>query len=221
MALTNSSSGNELSTPLLGNRSQPHENDEEQGYIPCPSLAQAIGHNDDDNDEVSCQKSDEDDRQWIKTFISFLYDSLWGKNLASLAILPALLFLQFGVTFSMSPVQDTTGLKLSLVNYSIVILVITVALYRRALDECQITCMVATLLPEILMDTVLGLVLCDQVVPAFMLLQSSTLFLAVLALLLLLCNNHSQHEKSEEEQRCGMHPVPLTGAGKQQASNIC
>jgi hypothetical protein len=66
--------------------------------------------------------------------------------------------------------------------------VITAALYRRTLQDCQITCLVA-LLPEILIDVVLDLVLRGRVVPAFMLRLSSMLCLPVLTLALEKCVN--------------------------------
>jgi hypothetical protein len=169
MAFTKGSNGNELSTPLLGNRPQ-HESDEEQGCISCLSLTLASAYG--GEEEESCEKEAVDyDRQWIKTFVN-------------LVVPPTLLFLQFEMAFFMSPVQGTTGLQRSSVTYAIVLFVITAALYRRGVQDCQITCLVVVLLPEIFMDTVLGLVLCGQVVPAFMLLLSGMQFLAVLTLTL-------------------------------------
>jgi hypothetical protein len=168
MTFTNNCNDNELSTPLLGNLLPHHENDEEQGYIPSPSLTLAVVY---DDEEASCQRAAEDESQW------------WGHFVSTIA-LPTLLFYQFGVAFSMTPVQGTTGLQWSLVSFTIVVFVINAALYRRTLQDCQITCSVAFFLPEILMDTVLGLVLYGQVVPAFMLLASSTVYLPVSALAL-------------------------------------
>jgi hypothetical protein len=68
--------------------------------------------------------------------------------------------------------------------------------------------MVAILLPEILMDTVLGLLLYGQVVPAFMLLLGSMQFLAVLTLALericecwMLWMEHRSHNVASETRR--------------------
>jgi hypothetical protein len=166
MTFTNNScNDNEVSKPLLGN-SPHHESDEEQGCIPSPLLTLAVVY--DDDVEASCQEAAEDDSQW------------WGNFVSSVA-LPALLLLQFGMAFFRTPVQGTTGLPWSFVNFTIVMFVITAALYHRTVQDCQITCLVAHFLPEILMDIVLGLVLYGHVVPAFMLLASSTLCLPFLA----------------------------------------
>lgn len=162
-ANNNSSNDDELSTPLIGNRPQ-HERDEEQGCISCSSLIVAMA---DDDDDESCHKAAEDDRQWFNNFVVLI-------------ILPALLFLQFGMAFSDGPVQGTTGLQWSVVNSNIVMFIITAALYRQAVQEFQMTCSVALLLlPEIIMDAILGLVLFGQILPAFLLLISSMLCLAV------------------------------------------
>jgi hypothetical protein len=88
------------------------------------------------------------------------------------------------MAFSRTPVQGTTALPWSFMNFTIVMFVIAAALYRRTVQDYQINCLVAFFLPEILMETILGLVLYGQVVPAFMLLASSTLCFLVLALAL-------------------------------------
>jgi hypothetical protein len=148
MTFTNSSN-----KPLLDHCPQ-HESDEE------PPLTLAIVYGD---EETSVPED----------------DSQWGEHFVSSVVLPVLLFLQFGMAFSTSHVQGTTGLPLqwSLVNCTIVMFVIAAALYRRAVQDCRITCLVAILLPDFVMDT-------GQVVPAFMLLLISMLCLAVLTIAL-------------------------------------
>jgi hypothetical protein len=94
-------------------------------------------------------------------------------------VLPALLFLQFCMAFSMCHVGADKGLCWSFLYYSIVMIVITAALYRRAVKDCNLTCSVAFLLPEILVIIAMGLVLFGKVLPSFMILLSSMLCLAV------------------------------------------
>jgi hypothetical protein len=162
---SNSSNVNELSTPLLSKRPH-HESDEEQGCILYPSLTLAIFRDDDDDEGEPCQKAAEDESQWRKLFVGMV-------------VLSALLFLPFGVAISMSPVEATTALQLSAVNYTIVMFVVNAALYRQIVQDFQITCLVARLLPESIIGIVMGLVFCGQVVPACLLLLSSTLCMAV------------------------------------------
>jgi hypothetical protein len=162
-SINNNSNNVELTTPLIGNRPQ-HERDEEQGCMrPFSSLMPAMVY--DDDEEESCPEATVDDSQWF-------------NNSVVLVILPALLFLQFGMAFSDNSVQGTTGLQLSVVNSNIVMFVITAALYRQAVQEMTTCSLSLLLLPEIIMNVILGLVLCGQVVPAFLLLLSSMLCLA-------------------------------------------
>jgi hypothetical protein len=162
-------SNHELSTPLLGNL-LPHESDtdayDEECCISC-SLKINVG---DDEEE----KSDDDSSQCRWWFDSFL----------GLVVPPALLFYQFGMAFSASPVEATTGMQLSVVNFSIVMFVVTAGLYRQTVHDFQITFWVARLLPEIIIGAVLGLVFCGQVAPAFLLLLISMLCMTVLGLAL-------------------------------------
>jgi cation transport ATPase len=165
MTLTSSSNVNELSTPLLGKRPQ-HESDDDQECIPRSSLTLAIVY--DDDKEESCQKAAEDEKQWT--------------NILSVTsvVLPTLLFFQFGMAFFMSPVDANTGLQQwTMVNYSILVMLLVVtiaALYRQTVQDFQITCLVATIA---IMATFLGLLICGQVIPAFLLLLNSMLCMAV------------------------------------------
>jgi hypothetical protein len=197
----NSSNNNELSTPLIGNdpidhydRPQ-HERDEEQGYMPCSALRMAMGY---DEEEQPCHKA-ADANSWFKNFVVMI-------------ILPSLLFLQFGIAFSDSPVQGTTGLPWSMVNSNIVLFVITAALYRQAVQDFQMTCSVALLLfPLILVDAILGLVLCGQVVPAFLVLISSILCLAFFVLAnsirVLVGEKECDEEPAHDELKVGFEPL--------------
>jgi hypothetical protein len=90
--------------------------------------------------------------------------------------------------------------------------VITAALYRQAVQEFQMTCSVALLLlPEILMDVVLGIVLFGQVVPAFMLLISGMLCLAVFVVVnsirVLVCEEECEEESVHDELEVGFEPL--------------
>jgi hypothetical protein len=159
------SKNHELSTPLLSNL-LPHESDadayDEEHCMPC-SLKIDVG---DDEEE----ESDDDSSQFPWWFDSFL----------SLVVPPALLFLQFGMAFfHTSGVDADMKFRWYMANYSIVMFVVIAALYRQTIQDFEISCLVARLLPEILMDIVLGLVLYDQVVPAFLFLLSSMLCMAI------------------------------------------
>jgi hypothetical protein len=191
--MTSNTSNNELSTPLLSNFPQ-HESDadayDEESCMPCSFK---INIDDDDKEE---EESDDDSSQctrWCDNFVSLValeeesdddnkdssQSALWCDDFVSLVVLPALLFLSFGEALYTSSVDANTGLRWSMVNYSIVIFVVIAALYRQAVQDCKITYLVAILLPEILIVIVLYLVLFGEVVPAFFLLLSSTLCLAV------------------------------------------
>jgi hypothetical protein len=71
-----------------------------------------------------------------------------------------------------------------MVNFSIVMFVVTAALYRQTVHDLQMTFWVARLLPEIIIGAVLGLVFCGQVAPAFLLRLISMLCMTVLGLAL-------------------------------------
>jgi len=94
-------------------------------------------------------------------------------------VLSALLFLQFGMALCFSPLTVTTGLSRSVVNYSIFFFVVTTHLFRQSIRDCDLTNSAVLMLPEILMDIILGLVLLDKVVAAFLLMLVSTLVMAV------------------------------------------
>jgi hypothetical protein len=171
------STAKELSEPLLGDSSQQqetserecdevHEVDEEQGgCIGCTiSMTFENGHYEDEQGRK--------DKDGKKVFSWFDHVVVW-------IILPALLFLQFGMAFYMSNVEAVTGLRWSVVNYSIVLFVVTAVLYRQAAVDCKWTSSFIILLPEILMDVILGMVLFDKIVMAFLFMLISMLCLAM------------------------------------------
>jgi hypothetical protein len=98
--------------------------------------------------------------------------------------LPALLFLQFGISFYyLLPVDATTGLSWRVVNCSIIFFVLSAHLFRQSARDCNLTNSAVLLLPEILMDIILGLVLFDKVVVALLFMLVSILALAVFVVL--------------------------------------
>jgi hypothetical protein len=94
--------------------------------------------------------------------------------------LHVLLFVQFGLAFYRFPIGTTTGLRWSVVNYSIFLYVITTSIYRHAAKNCKSACSAFILLPEIFIDIMLLLVLFNKVVAAFLFLLVSMLCLAFL-----------------------------------------
>jgi hypothetical protein len=158
------STTNELSAPFLSNLPK-HEQDADvgEGCMPCSSL-ESVADNDGDKES----KNDSSQYAW------------WFENCVACVILPALLFLQFSMTFYMwCRVGTTTGLHWYLVNYSIVMFVIIASLYRRAIKDRNLTYSAVLLLPEILVSIVMDLVLFGKVLSAFLILLSSMLCLAV------------------------------------------
>jgi hypothetical protein len=180
----------DLSTPLLNNLPQ-HESDtfvyDEECCMPCSLRV----NGDDDKEEESDGNSNQCTWWWDIVNLVVLEEeaddedsdessqsTLWCDNFFTLVVLPALLFSSFGEAFYLFSVDADTGLRWPMVNYTIVMFAIIATLYRRAVQDCKITS-VALLLPEILAYMVLSLVLCGQVLPAFWLLLSSILCLAV------------------------------------------
>lgn len=164
-----------LSEPLLGGGSCEREGDFEE----C-NLNNAVHHDEEHGGCLGCTMSivfegDDDDEQDGKGDKEF---SLFDRVVVWI-ILPALLFLQFGMAFYMSNVEAVTGLHWSVVNYSIVLFVITAVLYRQAVVDCKWTSSFVILLPEILMDVILGMVLFDKIVMAFLFMLISMLGLAM------------------------------------------
>ena len=166
-----------LSEPLLGDSQQEREE---------------YDYNVDLNDEV--READEEHGGCLGCHVSIVFEDdddesrcngkqgkvfSWFDHVVVWIILPALLFLQFGMAFYMSNVEAVTGLRWSVVNYSIVLFVVTAVLYRQAAVDCKWTSSFIILLPEILMDVILGMVLFDKIVMAFLFMLLSMLGLAM------------------------------------------
>jgi hypothetical protein len=145
---------------LIVTEASPEEDYE--GCMPYSLKLVVTGDDDDDDDD---EESNDDSTQ---------YD--WWFDIC---VLPALLFLQFCMAFSTCHVGADKGLCWSFFCYSIVMIVVIAALYRRAVKDCNLTCSVAFLLPEILVIIAMGLVLFGKILPSFMILLSSMLCLAV------------------------------------------
>jgi hypothetical protein len=165
---------NDLSTPLLGNlprRELEHERGEQYAEydeeVCMLRSSKSIVHVSSQEDSENEQSSDECQTNW------------WLDSCSLVSIfVSTLLSLQFGMAFYASPVEATTGLRWSEVNYCIVLYVIIAAIYRQSVIDCDISCPLTLILPVILMNNMLFLVLFDEVVAAFFLLLGSMLCLA-------------------------------------------
>jgi hypothetical protein len=94
-----------------------------------------------------------------------------------LTVLPALLLSQFGMVFWLHD-ERTAHLSRTIFNLSIGLFVVTAWLYRHACADARVESLLILLLPEILMDVVLGLVLFNQVALGYMVLLGSMLTLS-------------------------------------------
>jgi hypothetical protein len=168
------SAAEELSEPLLGGS----QHDERESKFDYNSNDEVDESDEEHGGCVGCtitiafEDHDEEEGKDGKVFSWFDHVVVW-------IILPALLFLQFGMAFYMSNVEAVTGLRWSVVNYSIVLFVVTAVLYRQAAVDCKWTSSFIILLPEILMDVILGMVLFDKIVMAFLFMLLSMLGLAM------------------------------------------
>ena len=130
-------------------------------------------------------------------------NSICSEDFIMWVILPTLLFSQFGMAFLMHDVR-TSSLSFTIVNISIVLFVLTAWLYRHACVDVNIRNISLLLLPEIVMDVVLGLVLFNRVEMGFMVLLVSMLCLSSFIVLstatFLYCGKNEEHEEIEEEE---------------------
>lgn len=121
-------------------------------------------------------------------------------------ILPTLLFSQFGMAFLMHD-DRTATMSWTIVNLSIVLFVITAWLYRHACHDANIKTIALLLLPEILMDVVLGLVLFDRVALGFMVLLISMLclssFVVVSTAIFLYFGKKAETEQTKGKEQSG------------------
>jgi hypothetical protein len=182
--------GQTLSTPLLSNLPK-HERDErdedyyddEAGCTPC-SLG--IVASDEEWDEVSGDDSSP--------------PSWWNDNSVPWVILPALLFLQF--KFGMA----TTGMCLLVVSSAIALFVVNATLYRKALKDCKLTCTVLLLAPEIFISIIWGLVILDQLATAFLFMEGSILFLAIIGAAITIRSLDATHTVVTLKKKTGVTP---------------
>ena len=101
----------------------------------------------------------------------------WLDSLIVWFISPALLSLDFTIAFWLEP-QRTQGLHPPLIYCSIVMFMLAAYLFRRTMEDMQVTSVWFILLPELSMDIVLTLVLFNQVVWAVVTLLVSILLLS-------------------------------------------
>jgi hypothetical protein len=177
--------GQTLSTPLLSNLPE-HEGDEceadyyddeieEEGCMPC--FLKIVVSNE-ESDEVygddGSQPSwwNDDGVPWVAL-----------HALRLLQLFPALLFLQFkfGAGFlSSTEATVTMGLCCSVLSYVIVMFVVIATLYRRAIKDYKLACTAVLLAPDIFINIILGLVILDHLVAAFLFVLGSVLFCTII-----------------------------------------
>jgi hypothetical protein len=167
--------GQTLSTPLLSNLPE-HEGDEcdadtdyyveKEGCLPCP-LKIVVGN--EELDEVSGDDSSQ--------------SSWWNENCVALVVLSGLLSVQFVAVFCMPGAEatTTTGPRWSVASYGIMLFVAVAIVYHKTVKDHKLACWVVVLAPEILTSIILGLVILDHLIAAFLFMLVSTLCLAILA----------------------------------------
>jgi hypothetical protein len=158
---------NDLSTPLLGNLSRRElelEHEREEQYAEYDEEVCMRGSQE---ESANDQSSDECQTNW------------WFDICLLLSMfVSTFLTLQFGMVLYNSPAEATTGIRWSVVNF--VLYVIIAARYRQSVVNCDISCPSTLPLPVILIYSmlILFLVLFDEAVAAFWLLLGSMLCLA-------------------------------------------
>jgi hypothetical protein len=179
--------GRTLSTPLLSNlpeyecdESDTDYYDEEEGYdadyydeegdMPCPQEIVFDDNDDDDDDDESDEVAGDD------------CSSNNCVNCVAWDGMHALLFLQFGKVLCLTGAEatSTTALHWSLVNYGILLFVAIAIFYHKTVKDYKLTWTVLLLAPEILIIIIMGLVILDQLVAAFLFMLGSILLLALL-----------------------------------------
>lgn len=119
-----------------------------------------------ENNKDDCSDESEDPSEWS-----------WTDSFVMWFILPTLLLSQFGMAFMMHD-ERTSNMSWTIVNVAIALFVMTAWLYRHTCHDANIKKIGILLMPEILMDVVLGLVLFDQVSLGFMVLLFGMLCLS-------------------------------------------
>jgi hypothetical protein len=115
--------------------------------------------------------------------VTIYHAALKDCKLACLVVLLAAQILVIIVLGDQSVATEalvTTALCSSLFIYVIVVFVGNAALYRQAIKDCKQTCTVVLLAPEIFITIILGLVVLDQLVAAFLFMLGSILFFTII-----------------------------------------
>lgn len=120
--------------------------------------------------------------------------------------LPTLLFSQFGMAFMMHD-ESTATLSWTIVNLSIILWVVTTWLFRHACNDSKIKTIFILLMPEILMDVVLGLVLFNRVALGFMVLLVSMLCLSSFVVVSTAAFLYFGKRDEQEEEKVEAEPV--------------
>ena len=85
-------------------------------------------------------------------------------------LLFTLMYLHFGLIYYSDPNHIINGVSWTTINISISLFIIATFLYRQALHDCRIQHDCLVLLPEILVLISMGLVFCQNIMAAFLLL---------------------------------------------------
>lgn len=168
----NYSNNSELFTPLVGTLPQEEQvHDETQ--------EQSL-------DDVSSSEEAQDEQSCCDLLMNFM--------------LFALLFLQFGIFFYVhDPAVET--LEFSVVAVSIVLFMVAAQLFRTVLIEVGVSMDLALLLPEILVVFTMALAFFQQVVAAFLFLETGKLLMALTVVVIngyRLCKSDSDYELSKQ-----------------------
>lgn len=154
----NSKLENSLSEPLLSLDETIHEREGSDNDHDCMTTCSSAGSF---SSSSSSSMMDEEVVPPSSAFGTLDKVILW-------IILPGLLVAQFYMAFHLQDPSRTSSLDLLTVNLCIGLFVATCTFYRYACHEAGITHCFILLLPELLMDVILGLVLFREAVWGFM-----------------------------------------------------
>jgi hypothetical protein len=146
--------------------------------------------------DINAAKEDPDD------------SSMMDNSFITWALLPCLLFIQFGMPFYIHD-KATASLSWSLVNFVILLYVAAVWIYRQACIDSNIGSIVMLLLPELLMDIVLALILFNRVVLALAALLASTMLLSTFVIFTMIRYRSSPAGKTSHPQMGGCDKILL------------
>ena len=162
---------------------------------------------DDADDDIACSctiqigsdlDDDEDDEEVDETTVTCRDTTIL------LLLFPLLLMAQFGMVFA-NPVADASlTVAWSTVNYVIVMFAVTSWLYRHTLADLQVSNIFLLVVPEVLLNVILGLVLWDNAAVGFLGLLVSLfalgLFVAISSLRILISSGCEEETKADEEE---------------------